>query len=42
MTQVARNAVADEAGYLLRHRYVLHDRDTKFCAEFRESLAAGV
>jgi len=41
MTQMARNAVDDEAGYLLRHRYVLHDRDTKFCAEFRESLAAG-
>ena len=41
MTQMARNAVDDEVGYLLRHRYVLHDRDTKFCAEFRESLAAG-
>ena len=41
MTQMARNAVDDEAGYLLRHRYVLHDRDTKFCDEFRESLAAG-
>jgi hypothetical protein len=22
-------------------RYLLHDRDAKFCAEFRESLAAG-
>jgi hypothetical protein len=21
-------------------RYMLHDRDTKFCAEFRETLAA--
>src|SRR6266849_3071581 len=41
VTQMARNAVDDEAGYLLRHRYVLHDRDTKFCAEFRGSLAAG-
>jgi hypothetical protein len=41
MTRMARNAVDDEAGYLLRHRYVLHDRDTKFCAEFRQSLAAG-
>ena len=41
MTQMARNAVDEESGYLRRHRYVLHDRDTKFCAEFRESLAAG-
>jgi hypothetical protein len=30
MTQMARNAVDEESGYLRRHRYVLHDRDTKF------------
>src|SRR5260370_7842442 len=41
MTDMARNAVDDEAGYLLRHNCVLHGRDTKLCAEFRESLAAG-
>ena len=41
MTQMARNAVDNETGYLLHHRYLLHDRDTKFCAEFRESLAVG-
>src|SRR5258705_762576 len=29
MTQMARNAVDEESGYLHRHRYVLHDRDTK-------------
>ena len=28
-------------GYLNGCRYVLHDRDTKFCREFRETLAAG-
>ena len=28
MTQMARNAVDEESGYLRRHRYVLHDRDT--------------
>jgi putative transposase len=29
--------------YLRRHCYVLHDRDTKFCADFRNTLAtAGV
>ena len=28
-------------GYLNPCRYLLHDRDTKFCREFRETLAAG-
>jgi hypothetical protein len=42
MTQMARNAVDEESGYLRRHRYVLHDRDTKFCADFRKTLATGV
>jgi hypothetical protein len=26
---------------LQQHRYELHERDTKFCAEFRETLATG-
>jgi putative transposase len=26
---------------LLQSRYLLHDRDQKFCHEFRETLAAG-
>jgi hypothetical protein len=29
-------------GHLNGCRYVLHDRDAKFCAEFRETLAVGV
>src|SRR5215469_3232577 len=41
MAQVARNATMEDAGYLNRCRYLLHDRDTKFCPEFRETLAAG-
>jgi hypothetical protein len=41
MTQMARKAVDEESGYLRRHRYVLHDRDTKFCVEFRQTLATG-
>ena len=41
MTQMARNAVDEESGYLRGHRYVLHDRDTKFCAEFRNTLKTG-
>ena len=41
MEQVARNATQESWGYLDRCRYVLHDRDTKFCASFRSVLAAG-
>ena len=41
MTQMGRSATDEAWGCLRQHRYVLHDRDTKFCAEFRETLAAG-
>jgi transposase InsO family protein len=40
-TQMARDAVDEESGSLRPHRYVLHDRDTKFCADFRKTLATG-
>src|SRR5262249_5605730 len=38
---VARNATMQDTGYLNGCRYLLHDRDKKFCREFRETLAAG-
>ncbi len=38
MGQMARNAVDPDFGYLRDQRYVLHDRDTKFCASFRSIL----
>lgn len=41
MQQVARNATLEEIGYLKGCRYLLHDRDKKYCAEFRDTLAAG-
>ena len=41
MVQVARNATMQDSGYLNGCRYLLHDRDQKFCREFRETLAAG-
>jgi len=41
MEQLARNATIEGTGYLNRCRYLLHDRDTKFCREFRGTLAAG-
>jgi len=43
MRQVAGHATLDGMGHLNGRRYVLHDRDAKFCPEFRETLAiAGV
>ena len=39
--QVARNATMQDTGYLNGCRHLLHDRDKKFCREFRETLAAG-
>jgi hypothetical protein len=41
MAQVARNATMQDSGYLNGCRYRPHDRDQKFCREFRETLAAG-
>jgi putative transposase len=41
MEQMARNAADDTSGCLRRIRYVLHDRDTKFCAAFDEILRSG-
>ena len=41
MEQIARSATQETWGYLHPCRYVLHDRDTKFCASFRSVLAAG-
>ena len=41
MEQIARSATQESWGYLNHCRYVLHDRDTKFCASFRSMLAEG-
>jgi len=41
MDQMARNAIDETSGYLRQHLYVLHDRDTKFCASFRAILETG-
>jgi putative transposase len=41
MEQIGRSATQDAWGYLYPSRYVLHDRDTKFCASFRSALASG-
>ena len=39
MQQMARNATLGPWGHLNGCRYVLHDRDTKFCRSFQETLA---
>src|SRR4051794_37687438 len=40
ITQMARNAVDDASGALRKCRYVLHDRDAKFCSAFDDVLAS--
>jgi hypothetical protein len=42
MQQMARNATDESWGQLERRCYALHDRDTKFCASFRVTLASGI
>jgi transposase InsO family protein len=41
MEQVARNLTDVECGALCGQRYVLHDRDAKFCSGFRSILRDG-
>src|SRR5260370_5282958 len=43
MQQMARNASFEGEGLLSLRKigHLLHDRDTKFCASFRETLSAG-
>ena len=39
--RILRAHLPTRLGHLRGHRYVLHDRDTKFCASFRALLATG-
>jgi len=41
MKEGARNLTDAETGALTGECYLLHDRDTKFCAAFRSILTAG-
>ena len=38
MLQMARNGTDETAGFLAGQRYLLHDRDAKFCAAFQDVL----
>ena len=37
MTQVARNVTMADVGFLSSSRYLIHDRDSKFCESFRDT-----
>jgi putative transposase len=41
MTQMARNVTSEGWGFLQARRYLLHDRDGKFCESFRSVVDAG-
>jgi putative transposase len=38
MVQVARNVTMEEWGFLAPGQYLIHDRDTKFCAVFQQII----
>src|SRR5215471_3461240 len=41
MEQQARNVTMKDWGFLAHSRYLLHDRDGKFCPGFRKLMQAG-
>jgi hypothetical protein len=41
MKHIARNVTMDEWGFLGNCRYLIHDRDTKYCQSFREIIESG-
>ena len=43
MTQMGRNLTLAEWGFLIPGQHLIHDRDTKFCSAFQETIkAAGI
>ena len=40
MKQIARNITMEDWGFLSNCRYLIHDRDTKFCKSFRSIIAS--
>ena len=41
MEQMARNVTMEDSGFLINRRYLLHDRDSKYCSSFRQVIEAG-
>jgi transposase InsO family protein len=40
MEQMARNGTMEDSGFLNNRRYLLHDRDRKYCQGFRDVIGA--
>ena len=41
MEQMARNVTMEDSGFLINRKYLLHDRDSKYCSSFRQVIEAG-
>src|SRR5206468_1990534 len=41
MEQMARNVTMEDFGFLINRKYLLHDRDSKYCSSFRQIIEAG-
>ena len=41
MEQMARNVTMEENDFLANRRYLLHDRDSKYCPSFRQVIETG-
>ena len=41
MEQMARNVTMEDSGFLINRRYLVHDRDSKYCSSFRQVIEAG-
>ena len=41
MTQIERNLTMADRGFLADHRYLIHDRDGKYCPAFDETVRDG-
>jgi hypothetical protein len=41
MKQITRNVTMDDRGFLNNCRYLIHDRDTKYCQSFRDIIESG-
>ena len=41
MEQMARNGTMEDSGFLNNRRYLLHDRDRKYCQGFRNVIREG-
>ncbi len=41
MEQMARNVTMEDSGFLINRRYLLHDRDSKYCSSFGQVIEAG-